>query len=357
MTEASIFFKTAPNSTAVYSKLRRAVLCLGALALAAAFGCGELPDDLGGKNSPDVTFVGPLPRWMSWSKQSDAIAFEQTGRLVVARGEDLKDARAITGYSEYSHPSWSPDGRWIVHDHPIDDFRGDDIWARSATQDALPVRFTKSPLRDYMPKWSADGNWIAFHSRRSPTGHVWMISADVEAEERVPTAVAPALSREDSLAWSPTGARLAFVAFVNDSIDIWVVDAPDGEASLLGGTAASDNQPRWTPDGTAVGFISGSGAGANVWIQEDRPDSVPRKLTEAGGVTRFYWLMDGKALAYLNEENALYALPLEEGAAPVHLRDTVDFAASPDGRRYVYVERVGNVYRHFADRFPPPFQP
>ena len=136
---------------------------------------------------------------------------------------------------------------------------------------------------------------------------------------------------------------------------LWTV--PDGEASLLGGTSVSDNQPRWTPDGTAVGFISGSGAGANVWVQEDRPDAQPRKLTDVGGIKRFYWLMDGKALAYLTDDNALYALSLEEGAAPVHLRDTVDFAASPDGRRYVYVERVDNVYRHFADRFPPPFQP
>ncbi len=357
MTTRSIFYKTAPNSTVIHWTLRRVVRGLGALALIAAFGCGELPDDLGGKEPPTVTFVGPLPRWISWSKQSDAIVFEQAGRLVVARGDDLKDARAITGYSEYNHPSWSPDGRWIVHDHPMDGFRGDDIWARSATQDALPVRFTMSHLRDYMPKWSADGRWIAFHSRRNPTGHVWMISADVEADERILEPVAPALDREDSLAWSPTGARLAFVALVDRSIDIWVVDVPDGEASLLGGTSVSDNQPRWTPDGTAVGFISGSGAGANVWVQEDRPGAQPRKLTDVGGIKRFYWLMDGRALAYLTDDNALYALSLEEGAAPVHLRDTVDFAASPDGRRYVYVERVDNVYRHFADRFPPPFQP
>ena len=131
MTTRSIFYKTAPNSIVIHWTLRRVVLGLGALALIAAFGCGELPDDLGGKEPPTVTFVGPLPRWISWSKQSDAIVFEQAGRLVVARGEDLKDARAITGYSEYNHPSWSPDGRWIVHDRPIDGFRGDDIWARS----------------------------------------------------------------------------------------------------------------------------------------------------------------------------------------------------------------------------------
>ena len=83
-------------------------VCIAALTLVLAVGCDDLPDDLGGKDSPDVTFVGPIPRWITWSKQSDAIAFEQTGRLVVARGEDLKDARAITGYSEYNHPSWSP---------------------------------------------------------------------------------------------------------------------------------------------------------------------------------------------------------------------------------------------------------
>ena len=208
-----------------------------------------------------------------------------------------------------------------------------------------------------MPIWSADGRWIAFHSRRSPTGHVWMISGDTEAEERVPIPVAPAMDRERSLAWSPTGARLAFVAFVDSSIDIWVVDGPHGEARLLGGTAVSDHQPLWTPDGTAVGFISGIGAGANVWVQEDRPGTQPRKLTDAGGIQRFGWLKNGTALAYLTDEDKLYALSLETGAAPVHLRDTVEFAASPDGRRYVYVERVGNVYRHFADRFPPPFQP
>ena len=331
-------------------RIEAALLCCCAAWVWA--GCGELPDDLDGQDIPDVRFTGPLPQWISWSKQSDAIAYEQSGRLVAARGDDLKDARAVTGYGEYAHPSWSPDGRWIVHDRPSGAFGGEDIWARSATNDALPLRFTDSVYRDSMPAWSADGDWIAFHSRRNPAGHVWMVSSKGDGSD--PTPVAPALSQEDSLDWSPTGSRLAFVAFVDDSVDIWVVDGPYGEAFRLGGTPASDRQPRWRPDGGAVGFIAGSGAGAEVWMTEDRPGASAQKLTDGAGASRFYWLMGGDAVAYLNNDGQLWAVMLD-GSASVHLRDTVDFAASPDGRRYAYVERVGNVYRHYADVFPTEF--
>jgi hypothetical protein len=323
----------------------------GLLAIALAFlaGCEQVADDLlGDKPAPKPDFVGPMPRWISWNPQETAIAYEQGGLLIVARDGILANALPITGVGNYRHPSWSPDGRHIVHDYSPDRFHPANLWVRPVEEKAVPRRLTEGRVLDFMPLWSADGRWVAFHSRRSPADHVWVIPA----EGGTARPVGPALANERSLAWSPGDARLAYEALGARSPDIWIADVDMGSTRHFVGTDASDAHPLWTPDGTAVGFLSLAHKGWNVWVQPDASDATPRQITTLGGVVHFEWLSGGAAILFLTGDGALYAQPVAEGSTPSYVRQAADFAVARSGKRYVYVEYEEPTYRVRVDTVP-----
>ncbi|GIX07211.1 MAG: hypothetical protein KatS3mg115_1614 [Candidatus Poribacteria bacterium] len=330
--------------------MRRALLA-GVMFLTATvlLGCERLPSDLGGEDVAEpIQFYGPQPRWIEWSWQSDAIVYELGGRLIVGRGEDLKDAVQITGTGRYSYPSWSPDGRWIVHAYKRDQFRQEDLWVRSSDASELPRQLTNSGARDYAPKWSADGRWIAFFSTRSPSNHVWI----VPAEGGEPRPLARAWPNEDSLSWSPQGALLAYEGGEQVAGGIWLANPDTGQSWMLFDDIASERIPRWRPDGRAVGLINYAD-GRNVWVAETSGTGLARPVTSVGDVRSFDWVHQGRAIMLLTGDGTLLIQEARPEATPAVLREkVVGFRASPDGRRYVYVLQVDTYYRYYADRVP-----
>ena len=196
-------------------RLARLLHCVFAVALVT--GCDRLPIEIDGGDdiAPPISFTGPAPRWITWTADGQYVAFELGGQIVVATGPDMKDAVAISGHSTYGHPSWSPDGLELVYDHPEDRFRQATMWIRTANPYAdagdgalePPRQVADVPRRDWMPTWSPRGDWIAFHSTRDPGSHVWLIRPSGDGARFL----APAISEEGSLAWSPDGSELAFV--------------------------------------------------------------------------------------------------------------------------------------------------
>ena len=317
-----------------------------------ALGCDESPLDSSGDGNGATVFSGPIQRWMSWSPSGTEIVFEQNGLLIVGRGADLKDAQAITGRGTYQHPAWSPDGRYIAYDYAPDRYRRADLWARPADASEIPRRLTDTVALDFMPKWSADGRWIAFHSRRSPGNHVWV----VPAEGGEPEALGQAFANEWSLAWSPEGATLAYEGYEGTEVDIWAADAATRSVWRLAGTIVSDWHPIWRPDGNAVSFLSRRDGSSNVWVQDLTEDAEPTQLTTIGDVARFDWLPGGRALMFMTTDLELYAQASEPGATPTHLREAADFAVPRQGTRYAYVQPVETYFRYYAAEIPPEFR-
>jgi hypothetical protein len=66
--------------------------------------------------------------------------------------------------------------------------------------------------------------------------------------------------------WSPDGQWLAFETYLNDNLEIAVVNVASGETIPLTQHPASDHSPAWAPDGRNVAFISTRGGDSDVWL-------------------------------------------------------------------------------------------
>ncbi len=82
------------------------------------------------------------------------------------------------------------------------------------------LKLTSNPTADFNPRWSPDGNRIAFISTRDGSPQIWTI--DLQGGEAQPlTAVATGAT---GLIWSPTGKNMAFISEVYP-------DCPDMECN------------------------------------------------------------------------------------------------------------------------------
>ena len=138
--------------------------------------------------------------------------FEATGGRShrVALADAATGAVTAVSVSGDEHtPRWSPDGQWIAYtSYEIDEAgaRAADLWL-AAADGSRRVQLTNFPAGNVtMPRWSPDGDLIGFiYSAEPNRDTVWMIGA---AEGALPTQLsfAPALALD--LTWLPGGAAM-----------------------------------------------------------------------------------------------------------------------------------------------------
>lgn len=79
------------------------------------------------------------------------------------------------GGPEVTNPRWSPDGERIAFDSNV---AGQfDVFVVAANG-GKPPRMTSDPANDGNPSWSKDGRWIYFDSARTGEQQVWKMSAN-----------------------------------------------------------------------------------------------------------------------------------------------------------------------------------
>lgn len=148
----------------------------------------------------------------------------------------------------------------------------------------------------YHPRWSPDGQSIAFVAGDWPDIGLFIMPADGGEPQAVPLG----LSGDLSLSWHPDGRRLAFDAYRSDNgrLGIHQVNLDDGSVSLLVDTPSVASGPAWRPDGQRIAFTASHTGNGDIYTADAAGGDLQR-LTITPGVDWYAgWSPGGGFLAY-----------------------------------------------------------
>jgi dipeptidyl aminopeptidase/acylaminoacyl peptidase len=254
----------------------------------------------------------------------------------IGSGMRPEDVYELTGVAD---PRLSPDGRQVAFvvwrvDREANDYRGA-IWVAPVDGSAPPRQLTSGAGTDGNPRWSPDGRWLAFTSKRdgAKVAQLYVLPTD-GGEARRLTDV-----KEDvrDPVWSPDGTRIAFVSRVRDPAydeederkrpprrvtrlrykldnEGWTADRrkhlfvvpADGSREPVQLTFGDfeDDRPTWSPDGAKIAFSSARHEDWDLDSVEDifvisSVGGEPERVTSAdAGCSWPSWSPDGTRLAY-----------------------------------------------------------
>jgi hypothetical protein len=227
--------------------------------------------------------------------------------------------------------SLSQDGPWWVF-FPGEGIWADGIWAVNADGSGL-TQLTDQPLivpRDLSAAVAPTGGLVAYLTAtdsqlrgltlkllKLPEGEIRTLtllsSPDTEPEPGADPALRPpeplvAIADEVSLAWSPDGQQLAFMAaFEGPSSDLYVYAVEDGSLTRLTDGPSEGIRPSWSPDGKVIVHMGvetlGSGAGytmLGVWAARADGSDVKSLYdpSASSGETIVGWLSNDTFLIY-----------------------------------------------------------
>ena len=263
------------------------------------------------------------------------------GALGLNAQDRFPTRRLTSDPAQQGFPTWSPDGKFIIHQHSdLNDSRGKNgLWRISP--DGTGAIHIFHELAEH-PKWSPDGRLVVFDA---DTGHsIKMIPA---------VGGAPINFLPDSIhiengglpSWSPDGSQIAFLERTGLSVCVYQMEGgeinsifrKEGLLPLIGG---------WTPDGKniLVGLMERQTRKSTIW----KVSSDGKEETQISGHhENFYRYLalspDGSLLVYGVIEGryvGLYVMPFEGGPSlPLIVSEqghNEGASWSPDGRQLAF---------------------
>lgn len=218
-------------------------------------------------HSPTAGVGAGAARFKSWNSLVAALAGAAVVALAALGWYYFKDARLfgvrrpsaltrLTGHvATDAQPKWSPDGEQIA----FTTYRDGKAQIYKMDVDGKQiVRLTHNSADDSTPAWSPDGNKIAFTSKRDGNDEIYVMNADGSNQTNISNHAA----NDTRPAWSPDGRRILFTSDrdaregVAGNFEIYVMDSGGGSPVRLTDNPALDSDPAWSPDGRKIAFTS-----------------------------------------------------------------------------------------------------
>jgi len=205
------------------------------------------------KRSPRARSAHPQAAGPSHGASLIAFVSDRDGadQIYVMNADGSRQTRLTRNAAGSSSPAWSPDGTKIAFTRPCSHGSGrydsdDEIFVMNADGSGQR-RLTQDRSNDTSPAWSPDGAKIAFVSHRAGDFQIYVMNADGRGQR----VLAQNASADDAPTWSPDGKQIAFVG--TDDTTICVVNS-DGSGRRALTSAPDSDEPAWSPVANRIAF-------------------------------------------------------------------------------------------------------
>lgn len=226
-------------------------------------------------------------------------------QLLIARGTApdidvyLHDAngqvvRRLTELPNFDYqPRWSPDGQRIA----FAGVRGRQQQVFTMRADGSDVKELTTGSQNSEPAWSPDGRMIAFRSERDGNPNIYVMNADGSGQRAVTTDSRP----ETAPAWSPDGKQLLYSATVNNHLEVHVVNVDGtGVRQLTQTTTGHSRIAFWSPNGRQIVFGTTRDGNDEVYVMAADGTGLRNLTNHAASDIPAGWSSDGSEILFLS---------------------------------------------------------
>ena len=260
----------------------------------------------------------------------------------------------------------SPDGKWVAYTVSHGDFKQDafvtQIWLANIDT-GNSIQLTRGDRSSTTPRWSPDGQWLAFLSNRVEDKNQIFLIDPSGGESRPLTKSETAIN---NFAWSEDGKTIAYTAteptakqlkdrkeYYGDfdvvhagytHVHIWTLDVAEATKSPIAGKQRTKNTDfsvssfSWSPDGSTIVFSATinpdliQGTTGDIYLLKLKDDSVKKIVDQPGPDTNPLFSPDGKQIVFSSvmgekiyfASNSRLAIVGVDGGKPKSITDGFD---------------------------------
>ncbi len=246
------------------------------------------------------------------------------------------------------HPSFSPDGKMVAYIWNGEDAANFNVYVKILDA-GNALRLTNTTDRDYWPKWSPDGKYIAFQRVKGHVLQLLMLPALGGPERLLLEQPIVDLGHllKPGFAWHPDGKRIVYATYPElGSVGLMLYDLDSGSKIRLtspGPGAYDDSSPVFFPDGTRLAYVhyQTPSIGSLEIITLDgkslRSYPIPTQISQ------IVLTPDGDSFLLTRTFAGLLRLRLDSGAissVSQLARNLANASISVDGKRMLLEERI-----------------
>jgi Tol biopolymer transport system component len=263
--------------------------------------------------------------------------------------------------SHFRYAQFSPDGRYVVYNHPQEIDSGKSDISLLSIEDKQEIPLVQHPADDRLMGCSPDGNWILFSSDRTGTWDAWILPVFNGKSQRDPQLIRReiglinpmGISRKDSFYYSTPGFRNDIFYASIDPVSGEVIEPAKKYPLSYEG---HNRYPDLSPDGKHFVYVSDRGQRALfIYSLEsgDEREISPKAKFRSFGYTR--WLPDGRSILLTGDEiergRGWYKVDLQTGNTSLMVEGPAwSPAAAPDGKTVYYVKETSKEFFQIIKR-------
>ncbi|MDP2948850.1 MAG: hypothetical protein Q8P22_04865, partial [Chloroflexota bacterium] len=221
-----------------------------------------------------------------WSPDGQRIAWasDRNGNfdIYIANADGSEATRLTASPVDELSPRWSPEGERIAFSRlgEIMVMNSDGSATRQLTE--MEPESTAAPCKagGFLGGWSPDGTQLTFYTASISQGSGQICIVDADGLNLTVVKADPDAYHVEP-AWSPLDRRIAYRSVRQDNHEVYVVNADGSDDMNLTGSPATDIEPAWSPDGRWIAFASDRDGNFEIYIMRSDGSEVTRLTDDA----------------------------------------------------------------------------